>query len=56
MNNQTIDFEIKDLNVYNVLSSLAVLKELKIDILSIKNKFKYYESIEEGEKLLHFKV
>ena len=46
MNNQTIDFEIKDLNVYNVLSSLAVLKELKIDILSIKNKFKYYESIE----------
>ena len=46
MNNQTIDIEIKNLNVYNVLSSLAVLKELKIDILKIKNKFKYFESIE----------
>ena len=46
MNNQTINFDIKDLNINNILSSLAVLKELKIDVFSIKNKFKYYESIE----------
>ena len=31
MSNQKIDFEIKDLNLHNVLASLAVLRELKID-------------------------
>ncbi len=46
IDNRTINFEIKDLNVYNVLSSLAVLKELKINILDIINKYKHYESIE----------
>ena len=45
-NNQTINFDIKDLNIYNVLSSIAVLKELKIDILKIKHKFKNFESPE----------
>ena len=30
MNNQTIDFDIKDLNINNILSSLAVLKNLKL--------------------------
>ena len=46
INNQSINLELKDLNVYNVLASLAVLTELKIDILKIKNKFKYLESPE----------
>ena len=40
--NQLIDFYIEDLNIYNVLSSLALLKVLKIDILSIKDKFKNF--------------
>ena len=45
-NNQTINLEIRDLNIYNVLASIAVLKELKIDILGIKKKFKNFESPE----------
>ena len=50
---QTISFEIKDLNVYNVLSSIAVLKELKIDILRIIDKFKKFELLEgRGKKYL----
>ena len=43
---QTIDLEIKDLNIYNVLSAIAVLKELKINIFKIKKKFKYLQSSE----------
>ena len=39
INNRTIDFLIKDLNVNNVLSSIAVLSELRIDISKIKTKF-----------------
>ncbi len=46
INNKSLDLEIKDLNVYNILSSLAVLKELKVDILKIKTKFKTLESPE----------
>ena len=53
INNQPIDFKIKDLNIYNVLSSLAVLKELKVDIEKVKNKFKVYDSPEgRGKKYL----
>ena len=32
--------------MYNVLASIAVLKELKIDISKIKTKFKNFESPE----------
>ena len=35
-----VNFEIGDLNIYNVLASIAVLKELKIDFLKILSKFK----------------
>ena len=38
INNQKIDFLIKDLNVYNILSSIAVLNELRLDICKIKSK------------------
>ncbi len=44
--NQIIDFTIRDLNIYNVLSAIAVLKELKMDISKIKSKFKNLESPE----------
>ena len=48
-----IDFEIKDLNLYNVLASIAVLKELKIDLQKIKHKLKHLESSEgRGKKHL----
>ncbi len=45
-NKKKIDFEIRDLNISNVLSSIAVLNELKIDILKIKKKFIFLESPE----------
>jgi UDP-N-acetylmuramyl pentapeptide synthase len=48
-----IDFEIKDLNLYNVLASIAVLKELKIDLQKVKHKLKHLESSEgRGKKYL----
>ena len=51
-----IDFEIKDLNLYNVLASIAVLKELKIDLQKIKHKLKHLESSEgRGKKHLIFR-
>ena len=42
-NHQTIGFEIKDLNIYNVLASIAILEDLKIDFKSLKSKFKKHE-------------
>jgi UDP-N-acetylmuramoyl-tripeptide--D-alanyl-D-alanine ligase len=44
--NQKINFKFKDLNIQNILSSLAVLKSLKIDINKIKHKFVNFESSE----------
>ena len=38
--NKKIDFEIKDLNVHNVLASLAVLYELNFDFKKVLSKFK----------------
>ena len=38
--------KIGDLNINNILSSLAVLKELDIDISKIKDNFKNFESSE----------
>ena len=53
INNQIIDLEIRDLNIYNVLASIAVLKALKININKIKEKIKNYESPEgRGKKYL----
>ena len=44
--NKSINFTIKDLNIYNVLSSIAVLKELKLNIYEIKSKFKNFELLD----------
>ncbi len=53
INNKSMDLKIGDLNVNNVLSSIAVLRELKIDISKIKNNFKNLESTEgRGKKYL----
>jgi MurE/MurF fusion protein len=41
--NQTIDLEIKNLNIYNVLASLAVLNEFNLKINEIKKIFKNFE-------------
>ena len=51
--NKQINFKIKNLNIYNVLSAIAVLDELKIDILKIKKKFVNFEPIEgRGKKYI----
>ena len=39
---QKMNFEIKDLNIHNVLASIAVLQALKIDFFKILSKFKNY--------------
>ena len=39
-----MDLTIKDLNIYNVLSAIAVLKVLNLDHSSIKSKLKNFES------------
>ena len=44
--NQMICFEIRDLNIYNVLASLAVFKELEINFFKILSKIKNYSSPE----------
>ncbi len=46
IDNQVIDFELKDLNINNVLASMAVLRELELDILKIKTKYKNFEPLE----------
>ena len=43
---QKFNFEIKDLNIKNVLAAIAVLKELKFKISEFKSKFKKLESPE----------
>ena len=40
--NTQIDFEIKDLNIYNILASIAILIGLNLDV--IKNKTKIQKS------------
>ena len=54
INKKVINFQIKDLNIYNILASLAVLNELKIDLSKIN--FKDFESSAGREKILYFKV
>ncbi len=43
IDNHKFALEIGELNIYNVLASIAVLKELKIDLSKIKTKFKDIE-------------
>ena len=53
INKKKIDFVVNDLNFYNVLASIAVLKALRIDILKFINKFKHLESSEgRGKKYI----
>ena len=48
-----IDLKVKDLNIYNILAALAVLKELNIDIYKIKSIIKDIEPSEgRGKKHL----
>ncbi len=44
INKKIINFEIRDLNIYNILAAVAVIKDLKINFKKIKSKFKNLES------------
>ena len=55
MNNQLLDFEIRDLNIHNVLATLAVLSFLKVDITDLGEKFKKLRVINwSRQKILYF--
>ncbi len=40
---QILKIKVKDLNVYNILASIALLKELKLDLKKVVRHFKYYQ-------------
>tara|TARA_B100001057_G_scaffold13815_1_gene13137 strand:- start:20626 stop:23382 length:2757 start_codon:yes stop_codon:yes gene_type:complete len=53
VNYQPIEFEIKDLNIYNALASIAVLHALKIDPRKMVSKMKNFDLSEgRGKKYL----
>jgi len=43
---QNLDLSIKNINIYNLLASLALLKELNLNLEKIKNIFQNYEPTE----------
>ena len=49
--NRKIDLDIKDINIYNVLASLAVIKELKLSLNNIKFFLKKIEPTEGRGKI-----
>ncbi len=56
LDNKKINFELKDLNISNVLASIAILKELRINLIEVINKFKNYNSPEgRGKKYSIFR-
>ena len=56
IDDQIINFEFKDLNMHNILASIAVLKVLKVNFSKIKNKFKNLSSPEgRGKKYSIFR-
>jgi len=48
---QKIALEIKDINIYNLLASLAVIKECSLNLNETKNIFKNYEPTEGRGKI-----
>ena len=54
VDNQILSLKVRDLNIFNVLSSIAILNELGIDISSITDKFNYLQPSEGREKNTQF--
>ncbi len=50
---QKLNFKLKNINVYNLLASLAILNELKLDLSKISKLFKHYEPTD-GRGKIHF--
>ena len=53
--NQILKLEMKDLNLYNILSSLALLKVLNLSVNKIKKYYKNYELTEGRGKIYKIK-
>ena len=45
-----LKIQVNNINIYNVLSSIALLKELNLDINKIIKSFKNYEQLKEEER------
>ncbi len=54
-NNQFINLKIKNINIYNVLASLAVLIELNLDFGKVINLYNSYEPTEGRGKIYNIK-
>ena len=52
---EKLSLEIKDINIYNVLASLALLKELNLDFKKISKLFQNYEPSEGRGKIYNIK-
>ena len=50
--NKIFKIEIKNINIYNVLCSIALLSELNYDLTKIIKHFKNYEPTEEEAKYI----
>ena len=46
VDNQFLNLETKDLNIYNILSSIAVLKKLNLNLSKISKIFKNFQPTE----------
>ena len=51
--NQKINLVFKNINIHNVLASLAVIKELNLNLYNVKKIFKNFE-LTEGRGKMHF--
>ena len=49
--NEKIELKVKNINIYNVLAALAVLKELNLSLNNIENIFKNFEPTEGRGKI-----
>ena len=49
---EKLSLEIKDINIYNVLASLALLKELNLDFKKYQSYFKITNHLKVGEKYI----
>ena len=55
LNNRIISIKAKNINIYNILSSLALLKELKINLNKASKLFKYSQPSEGRGKIYKIK-
>ena len=51
--NKKIALETKNINIYNILAALAVIKELKLNLNYVKKNLKYFEPTEGRGKIHH---